>query len=122
MEEIIFNLDIKIDSKLSLNSIYANCHWTKRKKDADKMHKLVKYSIIEQLGKPQIFDKPVEIFLYFNTRLDVSNTAYAAKLIEDALKGVLITDDSKIYVKAIHLGIWTKEGVLVKVREYKDYV
>jgi len=117
MENVIFRLNIKLDRALSLNSIYANCHWSKRKKDADNMHSLVRYSILEQIKNPKIFTSPVEIYFYFNTRLDISNTAYAAKLIEDALKGLLIVDDSKKYVKAIHLNFWREEGILVKIKE-----
>lgn len=112
-----FHLNIKVDRNLSLNKLYSNCHWAKRKKDADSIHELVKYSLIEQGVKPVLFVRPVELTFMFNTRLDISNTAYAAKLIEDGLKGLLLQDDSKKHVRAIHSYYWDNEGILVTVKE-----
>lgn len=117
MRSETFHLNIKVDRHLSLNKLYANCHWTQRKKDADNIHSLVKYSLIEQGVKPVLFNRPVELIFKFNTRLDVSNTAYAVKLIEDALKGILIVDDSNKHVKAIHSYLWDGDGIFVTVKE-----
>lgn len=115
---IKFNLDLKIDKNFSLNKIYANCHWSVRKRDADYIHSLVKYSLIKNNIKPELFENPVELFFYFNTKLDISNTAYLAKLIEDALKGILIKDDSKKYVNAIHLEfLENQSGAIIVIKE-----
>lgn len=116
-KSVSFHLALELKSNFSLNKIYAGLHWAKRKKDADYVHQLVKYSLIEQNIKPKLFKKPVNIFLYFKTSLDISNTAYVAKLIEDALKGILIVDDSKKYVRSLHLIHSDNSGIDCKIME-----
>lgn len=89
------------NKEYGLNSIYSGKHWTKRNADSEFWHNLV-YTYLRQqkiLKKP--FDEPVRITFYWNDNLDCSNHAYMGKLIEDGIKGYLIKDDSKKYVKGI---------------------
>ena len=84
-----------------LNSIYAGKHWSRRKADKDYWHLLVMSELRKQ-GIPQsCADRPVEITFSWDDGLDCSNHAYAAKMIEDLLKGYIIKDDSRRYVKRI---------------------
>lgn len=105
--------------KYGLNSIYAGKHWTKRQKDSDYWHMLVKACLINQGVKREIFTKPVEITFYWNDRLDISNHAYMAKMIEDALKGYLIADDSRKYVKKHTYEFHNEKFILVEIKEYE---
>lgn len=84
--------------KYSLNAYYAGKHWTQRKRDADYWHALTRANIGQN---PPMFDKPVELRFVWDDRLDLSNHAVIAKMIEDALKGRVIIDDSPKYVRRI---------------------
>ena len=61
--------------------------------------------------------KPVALTFRYNSRLDLSNHSYLAKMIEDALKGVVIEDDSRRYVRGFYQEFWEGEGVQVEVEE-----
>ena len=63
------------------------------------------------------FDKPVMIRFFWNDRLDLSNHAYMAKLIEDAMKGRIITDDSRRWVQGIEHRFHDGDCIVVEVEE-----
>ena len=63
------------------------------------------------------FDKPVKITMYFNDRLDCSNHAMYFKFIEDGMKGRLIQDDSRRWVKACEIAFHDADHILVEVKE-----
>ena len=86
-----------------LNAYYSGKHWAARKKDAEYWHLLTREAVYRSNKHPQVFDKPVEIIAYFNDNLDCSNHASELKMIEDGLKGILIVDDNKNYVKGISM-------------------
>lgn len=100
-----------------LNALYQGIHWAKRKAAADFWHSLVTIELMRQKIPKKIFEKPVEITFWWDDRLDLSNEAYAAKLIEDALKGYLIADDGKKYVQGISHKIHNKKCIEVEVKE-----
>ena len=101
----------------SLNSLYSGRHWAQRQKDAAFWHRLV-HAELRRQGIPQRpANRPVEIVFRWNDRLDCSNHAYMGKLIEDALKGWLIIDDSRKYVRRIIHDFYEGAEILVGVRE-----
>lgn len=93
------------NSRYGLNAYYAGKHWSKRREDAQYWHRIVREQIRLQHVRTVPFDKPVEIHFYWNDNLDLSNHAVMAKMIEDALKGILIRDDSRAYV-VVHSHHW----------------
>ena len=115
-----FKLDYKITAKISSNAIYSGVHWSRRKKDADTLHLLVKQAIRSQLGFKKCFDCPVIVEIYVKSRLDIYNHGYISKLIIDGMKGELIHDDTKKYVQG--LCVWFLEDsnendIIVQVSE-----
>ena len=83
----------------STNSIYAGVHWSKRKREADRVHGYVALLVTEKALKP--FTQAVHISMRPSLgkgarSRDVSNYSYAYKLIEDALvhAGVILGDES----------------------------
>jgi hypothetical protein len=64
-----------------------------------------------------MMNSPVVITFYYNDNLDLSNHATMAKMIEDALKGVIIEDDSRKYVKGIEHYFHGEDFIRVVVRE-----
>ena len=85
-------------SKYGLNAYYSGKHWGRRKKDRDYWHDLV---LLETPWNRPPLRSPVKLTFYWNDRLDLSNHAIMAKLIEDGLKGRIIVDDSRKYVQEI---------------------
>lgn len=62
------------------------------------------------------FERPVILTFWFNDRLDCSNHAMYVKMIEDGMKGRLIKDDSKRYVKGIECYFHDEDYILVQLR------
>lgn len=100
-----------------MNSIYAGKHWSKRQEDARYWHARTVAAINATHIRRKPFDKPVIISFYWNDRLDLSNHAYMAKLIDDGMKGKLIVDDSKKFVRGIEHYFHDEPYIKVKVRE-----
>ncbi len=78
---------------------------------------LTREAVYRSNKHPQVFDKPVEIIAYFNDNLDCSNHASELKMIEDGLKGILIVDDNKNYVKGISMYFHGENYIKVVVKE-----
>lgn len=97
-----------------LNSIYSGKHWSERKADAEYWHYMVYKALSDYHKNP--FDKPVVITFYWNDNLDLSNHAYMAKMIEDAIKGRIIKDDNKKCVLGIEHYWHSEDCIRVKVK------
>lgn len=117
---IQFVIPLKVTGKYGLNKIYAGVHWSVRKRQAEEIHKLVVLALRAEGIKRKPHEKPVSISILYNTRMDIDNHGYLTKLIIDGLKGYLIQDDSKRYVRGITQGFWEGDGVLVEVRSVKE--
>ena len=100
-----------------MNAYYAGKHWSVRKRDADFWHMLVKSCLDGQEVRKVPFKRPVIISFWFNDRLDCSNHGVMIKMIEDGMKGRLIQDDSRKYVKGIECYFHDEDYIKVEVRE-----
>lgn len=120
LKKIEFTLPIKVNSKLSLNSIYGGLHWGLRRKQSQEIHEIVRLSMQAQNVSQEIFKNPVNIIFKWNSKLDLDNHGYIAKLIVDGLKGVLIYDDRKKYIKSITHNYWQGNGIKVEIEEIKE--
>ena len=89
------------NKRFSDNAYYAGKHWAVRKKDADYWHNMVRACMDRQGVRKRPFEKPVEILLFWNDRLDVDNHSIMGKMIVDAMKGRLIQNDSRKWVKGV---------------------
>lgn len=100
-----------------LNAYYAGKHWAQRQKDAEYWHRLTIAEMNMQKVRKPPFKNPVIITFYWNDNLDCSNHAVMAKMIEDAMKGRLINDDNRKWVKGIEHYFHDKDSIKVVVRE-----
>lgn len=100
-----------------LNKYYAGCHWSIRKRDAEYWHLVTRAAMSKHGVRLRPFEKPVILTFFFNDRLDCSNHAMFIKMIEDGMKGRLITDDSKKFVKGIESYFHDEDYILVQIRE-----
>lgn len=114
---IRFVIDFKVTSKYGMNKLYAGVHWAVRKKQADFIHSLVQTTLYVNKIPKKLFKKPVKVSISYNSRLDIDNHGYLSKLIVDAMKGYLITDDTRKYFVRLEQKFWEGEGILVEVNE-----
>jgi hypothetical protein len=63
------------------------------------------------------FKRPVIITFRWNDRLDIDNHAIMGKMIVDAMKGRVIEDDSRRWVKGVCHYFHSEDYILVNVRE-----
>lgn len=103
-----------------MNAIYAGKHWTKRRQDAQMWHLMTVGAMNRARCRKTPFDKPVVIRFLWNDRLDLSNHAYMAKLIEDGMTGRIIADDSRRYVRGIEHFFHDAPCIKVIVQEVGD--
>jgi hypothetical protein len=83
---------------MSWNKFYSGIHWSKRKKEADRVHLAVR-SAIDPNWPMFKYRVEIEVRVYFRNlavMLDWANIP--AKLYEDGLIGWLIKDDSPEFV------------------------
>ena len=103
-----------------LNAYYSGKHWAKRKKDAEYWHSLVRNELRKQGIRPKLFKSPVIVSFWWNDRLDIDNHAAMGKMIVDALKGVLIEDDTRRYVHGVGHLFHDENHILVEVAEERE--
>lgn len=115
-----FMLDIMPNSSWGLNKIYSGSHWNDRKKQAQTVHMLVRSAIRKQVRGVQMFRVPVSISIWYNSRLDIDNHGYIAKMIIDGMKGILIQDDDRRFVRELYQGFYGGDSkkIIVEVSEY----
>jgi len=107
--------------RFGLNAIYAGKHWTKRKEDKELWEIHTRIQLTKQgIKKGQIYTSPVALIFSWNDKLDCSNHAYMAKMIEDSLKGYLIKDDSRKYVQEITHKFHDLPYILLEIRAMKE--
>lgn len=63
-------------------------------------------------------DHPVDIRFYWNDGLDIDNHAAIGKMIVDAMKGYILPDDNRKWVKRVSHEFWEKKTILVEVIPY----
>lgn len=103
-----------------MNAIYAGKHWSKRREDANFWHQMTVLAMRKAHCRKKPFEKPVVITYVWNDRMDLSNHAYMAKMIEDAMKGVIIADDSRKYVRGIEHYFHAANHIKVIVTEIEE--
>lgn len=103
----------------STNKYYEGKHHAVRSRDKDFWHWLVAAELIKAGIPKQPYEGPVELSFSFDDRLDCSNHSIIAKIIEDALKGWVIQDDSRRYVKRIIYEFNDQKKMVVEVRPYE---
>jgi hypothetical protein len=99
------------NKKYGMNAYYAGKHWSKRKEDADYWHQLTRAAMSKAQVRRRPFEKPVVITFLWNDKLDLDNHSIMSKMIIDALKGRLINDDTRRWVKGI-AHYWSNEDYI----------
>ena len=100
-----------------MNAYYAGKHWAIRKQDAEYWHMLTRSALNRQEVRRTPFEKPVEISFLWNDRMDIDNHAVMGKMIVDALKGRLINDDNRRWLKSVCHYFHDEDYILVQIKE-----
>lgn len=103
--------------KYGLNAYWSGKHWTARQKDAEYWHSIVADCMEKQNVRKYPFENPVDITILFDDNLDCDNHAAEMKMIIDSLKGVVIHDDNRKWVKSTTMGFHNRGNIMVIVCE-----
>ncbi|MDU7339310.1 MAG: hypothetical protein E7L17_14500 [Clostridium sp.] len=101
--------------RFGFNAVYAGKHWSKRREDAEYLHGMVKAALLQQGIRHNMFDNPVSITFYWDDRLDIDNHAYMGKLFVDGIKGYLLQDDDRRYLREVHHKFHDGGNILVEI-------
>ena len=107
-------------SEYGMNAYYAGKHWAKRKADAEFWHLMTRSAMNKQEVRRKPFTKPVEISFLWNDKLDIDNHAIMGKMIVDAMKGIIINDDNRAWLKGVCHYFHNEEYILVQIREVES--
>nr|DAP58931.1 MAG TPA: crossover junction endodeoxyribonuclease [Caudoviricetes sp.] len=102
-----------------MNAYYSGKHWSIRKKDAEYWHWLTLSAMNEQGIRRNPFNSPVKISFYWNDRMDIDNHAIMGKMIVDAMKGRVIKDDNRRFLKGVSHYFHDEDYILVVVEEVR---
>ena len=117
---IKFTIPLKVNSNYGMNKIYAGRHWTKRNADSEEIYTLVRIHMKLQNVPQILFKCPVAIHISYNSRLDIDNHGYLTKMIIDSIKGYLIEDDNRKFVKALIQDFHSGKDVIVEIWEVEE--
>lgn len=106
--------------RFGLNAYYAGKHWAARDKDAKELHTLTVISMRKANIRKRMVTGPVEVRFYWDDGLDVDNHAILGKAAIDAMKGYILPDDNKKWVKKVSHEVWDGNEILVEVRAWRS--
>lgn len=107
----------KWNKNYSVNAYYGGKPWQLRKRDADFWHLLTVSNMNSQDVRRIPFKRPAIITFHWNDRLDIDNHAIIAKMIVDAMKGRVIEDDTRRWVKGVCHYFWDEDYIGIEVKE-----
>lgn len=102
--------------RYSLNAYWAGKHYAERNRDVREIHELTVLSMRRAGIRKGLLDGPVEIWFRWNDGLDADNHAALGKMIVDAMKGYILHNDNRKWVKGVHHEFWDGKEILVEVR------
>ena len=103
--------------RFGLNAYYAGKHWSARKRDAEELHWMTRSAMRRAGIRERILRNPVEITFRWDDRLDIDNHAVLGKAIVDGMKGYILQDDNRRYVRRVCHEFWDGGEIQGEVRE-----
>lgn len=107
--------------RFGLNAYYAGKPWPVRKRDAEELHLLTRAAMRRAGIKEEILTVPVSVHFYWNDGLDVDNHAVLGKCIVDAMRGYILKDDKRKYLRGVSHEFWDRGEIGVEVEEDCEY-
>lgn len=106
--------------RYSLNAYWSGKHYAARNRDAREIHDLTLLCMKQAGIRKALLEYPVEVWFYWDDGLDVDNHGALGKMILDAMKGYILRDDKRKYVKAVHHEFRDGKEILVEVRPSEE--
>ena len=103
------------NKRYGLNAYYAGKHYQQRKRDAQELHSLTTAAMRRSGVRRQMVRGPVEVRFYWDDRLDCDNHAVLGKAVVDAMKGYILPDDNRKWVRRVSHEFWGGEKIRVEV-------
>lgn len=104
--------------RYSLNAYWSGKHYESRNRDAKEIHDLTYLSMRKDGIRKGLLEVPVEVWFRWNDGLDADNHAALGKMIVDAMKGYILQDDNRKWVKGVHHRFWSGNAIVVEVIPY----
>lgn len=104
--------------KYGLNAYYSGKNPYVRTKAMDELHLLAKTAMKQARIRKNYVESPVEISFFWDDRWDIDNHAILGKAIVDAMKGYILPDDNRRWVKKVSHEFWDGGEIAVEVSKY----
>jgi len=109
----------------SLNAVYSGKgNWQAQQAKRSEDKRLWRALTISAMNKARVgrkpFEGPVDIAFLWDDALDADNHAYVGKLVVDAMKGRMIKNDSRQYVRSVTYSFHDGGNILVRVIEAEE--
>lgn len=105
------------NKRFSLNAYWSGKHYRARAADARDIHAMTILALRQARVKKEPFKQAVEILFRWDDGLDIDNHAALGKMVLDALKGYVIQDDSRRWVRRVTHEFFEGGRIEVEVRE-----
>lgn len=106
--------------RFGLNAYYSGKHWSKRKKDAEELHQTVKLAMKKAGICPKLLDYPVMVCFLWDDGLDADNHAIIGKAFVDAMRGYILRDDNRKWLKGVSHTFWDGGCIRVIISKYRE--
>lgn len=103
------------NKRYGLNAYWRGKHYHERAEDARYWHTLTRAAA--EGGRKHPFEKPVVVSFGWNDNLDLDNHSVMGKMIIDALKGRVIQDDSRRWLRGVEHYWHDGDYIRIVVRE-----
>ena len=128
MSIIVFEIDYPPTKKgktawnkrFGLNAYYAGKQYQQRKRDAQELHGITTSAMKRARVRRQMVSGPVEVRFYWDDRLDADNHAVIGKAVVDAMKGYILPDDNRRWVKKVSHEFWDGDKIRVEVEAWRS--
>ena len=104
------------NKRFGLNAYYAGKHWSERKRDAEELHLIARAAMKRAGIKQKMVAKPIQVIFRWDDHLDCDNHAVLGKAFVDAMKGYILPDDNRQWVKRISHEFWGGGKIQVEVK------
>lgn len=103
--------------RFGLNAYYEGKHWGQRKKDAEELHAMTLAAMRRARLPQRLFECPVKVKFYWDDGLDVDDHAVIGKCVVDAMKGRVLHDDRRKWLRGVSHEMWNGGCIKVEVSE-----
>lgn len=103
--------------RFGLNAYYAGKSWPVRKRDAEELHLLTRSAMKKAGIEEEILSAPVSIRFFWDDGLDIDNHAVIGKCVVDAMRGYILKDDKRKYLRQVTHAFWDRGEIGVEIEE-----